>query len=144
MFHSRYARWFLLLLAGVLLVGGAFAYLVKDHIKETATGKPGTLMGQVTIGPNCPVESTATPCVTSPDAFRSRQVVVYAPTVLKKEIARVPLSPFGGYTVQLPPGQYTVDIEGSPADSSKDLPKQVTIVSDQITEFNFSIDTGIR
>ena len=71
-------------------------------------------------------------------------VIVYAATVFKKEVARTNLSPFGEYSIELPPGEYTIDTGYTGVDTSKDLPHQVTIEPGEITEFNFSIDTGVR
>ncbi len=142
MFHSKYAKWFLLLLAVVIIGGGALAFILRGTL--VATGEHGTLRGQVTVGPLCPVEHTGTTCTDPVSANRSREVIVYAATVLKKEVARTNLSPFGEYTLQLPPGEYTVDMGYVGVDSSKDLPHQVTIKPGETTEFNFSIDTGVR
>lgn len=142
MLHSKYARWFLILLAVVIIGGGITAYVLRGSI--VATGERGILKGQVTVGPLCPTEHKDTSCTDPVSANRGRVVIVYAATVFKKEVARTNLSPFGEYSIELPPGEYTIDTGYTGVDTSKDLPHQVTIEPGEITEFNFSIDTGVR
>lgn len=104
----------------------------------------GALTGRVTIGPLQPVAQAGQPDPTpGPEVFEGREVVVYNEAG-EKEIARSAIQSPGVYSLSLPPGVYTVDINHLGIDFSKDLPAQVTITSGQTTELNFDIDTGIR
>lgn len=143
MLHSTYARLLLVVLILVIVGGGVVAYLLKDSIGQTAPDTSGVIAGQVTLSPTCPAETEGAPCATS-DLYQGREVVVYATSVLKREIARTRLSPFGEYRLDLLPGEYTLDITYIGVDTSKELPKQITVEKGKITTFNFTIDTGIR
>ncbi len=138
-----FGRW----IAGGIVLGvliyAAYVLLIKV---PAANGDTGVLTGQVTVEGICggPDTASGTPCVTSPDDVRSRIVIVYAATVLKREVARANLTPFGEYRFELPPGQYTVDIAKNGADSSKALPATVSVDSKKTTTLNFTIDTGAR
>ncbi len=104
---------------------------------------PGVLKGTVTIGPLCPVE----PCNISPDqlaaVYAARKVIVYN-SDRTAEVKEVSLDQNGGYSTELEPGQYIVDINHAGIDHSPDVPRTVTIVSGQTVTVDISIDTGIR
>jgi hypothetical protein len=103
----------------------------------------GRLSGVVTIGPNCPVESTTQPCPTPPDAYAARKVLVYneAKTVL---LYTVDIDSQGLYLVDLPPARYTVDIKKAGIDRASGVPAVVEIKANTVTKLDISIDTGIR
>ena len=103
----------------------------------------GRLAGVVTIGPNCPVESTTNPCPTQPEAYRLRKILVYneAKTTL---LHVIDIDSQGLYFIDLAPAKYTVDLRGAGIDRSKDLPQTVEIHANAVTTLNVSIDTGIR
>jgi len=104
----------------------------------------GVLQGNVNIGPLSPVvregEKEPTP---DPSVFTSRQIVVFSKNG-KKEIIRTALNPDGSYSIELPVGEYLVDIDHSGIDFSKDVPLVVEIKSDQTYTLDIVIDTGIR
>jgi len=60
------------------------------------------------------------------------------------EVQRIAFEPDGTYRVELPPGSYRVELDGHGIDSSRDLPRAVTILPGQTTRLDVSIDTGIR
>ena len=103
----------------------------------------GTLQGQVTIGPICPVERPDQPCLPTPETYAARKVLVYGPdgTTL---VETVPLNQTGYYRVQLDPGTYVVDINHVGIDRSSDVPRTVTIHSGETITLDIAIDTGIR
>lgn len=102
----------------------------------------GTLTGNVSIGPLCPVE----PCTVSHDrlvaAYAARPITISTPagTVVASVIA----DPETGYTVALKPGTYVVDIPHQGIGGSRELPATVTIRSGATVRLDISIDTGIR
>ncbi len=101
------------------------------------------IKGTVTVGPNCPVQQQGVPCPTPPQAYTSREVLLYAldgRTLLQ----RMYFTPTGTYSFSVPPGTYVVDIPRQGIGGSSDLPKTVTLQPGQTAIINFSIDTGIR
>ena len=122
-------------LAGALLVTGG-------RILAPAPEGTGTLTGNVTIGPLCPVE----PCTVPPDrlaaAYAARPITIS--TASGTVVATVVADPVTGYAVPLAAGTYRVDIPHTGIGGSRDLPAAVTIRSGGITRLNISIDTGIR
>jgi hypothetical protein len=102
----------------------------------------GTLAGNVSIGPLCPVE----PCTVSHDrlvaAYEARPITISSTggTVVSTVIA----DPETGYLVVLKPGTYIVDIPHQGIGGSRDLPRTVTIRSGETVRLDISIDTGIR
>jgi hypothetical protein len=103
----------------------------------------GRLAGTVTIGPNCPGPVTTAPCPTPPDAYKLRKILVYneAKTSL---LHTVDIDSQGAYFIDLAPAKYTIDLKGSAADSTGDLPKTVEIHANAVTRLDVSIDTGLR
>lgn len=103
----------------------------------------GIIKGKVTVGPICPVERLDSPCPVPPEAYTSREVILYAAdgtTVVK----RMRFAPDGTYRFEALAGTYVLGIPNQGVGGSRDLPKTVTIKSGETFEVNFSIDTGIR
>ncbi len=102
----------------------------------------GTLTGNVSIGPLCPVE----PCSISHDrivaAYAARPLIIS--TTFGTEVTRVTADPDTGYTVTLNPGTYVIDIPHQGIGGGPGLPARVTIYGGRTTWLNISIDTGIR
>lgn len=102
----------------------------------------GTLTGNVSIGPLCPVE----PCTLSHDrlvaAYEARPITISTPA--GSVVATVTADPETGYSVALKPGTYVVDIPYQGIGGSRELPESVTIRSGETVHLNISIDTGIR
>ncbi|MBS3913728.1 MAG: hypothetical protein KG003_04470 [Bacteroidetes bacterium] len=97
----------------------------------------GYITGHVTLSPLCPVE----PCKPNPEAYTSREVVVYtSDKVTVKE--RIHLDSQGNYNVAIGPGSYFVQIV--PAGIGPGEKKSATVKSFETTTVNFDIDTGIR
>lgn len=103
----------------------------------------GRLSGQVTIGPNCPVEQVGQPCPTPPSAYALRKIVVYD-EVRTRLLFTVDIDSQGFYLVDLEPGKYVVDFKGVGLDRSSDVPKGIEIRANAVTALNVKIDTGLR
>lgn len=102
-----------------------------------------TIQGQVSIGPICPVEQVGVPCPVPPEAYTSREVILYASdgvTIVKSMYFFTD----GTYSFQVSPGTYVLDIPKQGIGGSSELPKTFTVKPGDIINFNFSIDTGIR
>ncbi len=101
----------------------------------------GTLAGNVTIGPLCPVE----PCSISRDqivaAYAARPLMINTPG--GAFVGSVTADPDTGYSISLRPGTYIVDIPHQGIGGS-DLPKTVTIRAGETVRLDIDIDTGIR
>lgn len=102
----------------------------------------GHLAGQVTIGPICPV-TTTNPCPTPAEAYAMRKVLVYDVTKTKL-LHTIDITPIGGYSIALSPGQYVVDFRGVGMDKSTDVPANVQIHAGLTTGLDIRIDTGLR
>lgn len=102
----------------------------------------GTLTGNVSIGPLCPVE----PCTVSNDrlvaAYADRPITISTPA--GTAVATVIADPKTGYVVSLKPGTYVIDIRHQGIGGSPELPATVTIQSGETVRLDISIDTGIR
>jgi len=104
----------------------------------------GILRGQVTIGPNCPVERIDNPCVTPPEAYASREFLVTTNDT-KKTVTTFYADMSGNYIVSLAPGSYVItSAKTGIGFMSKDLPHAITIQAGQTTTLNIDVDTGIR
>jgi hypothetical protein len=103
----------------------------------------GRLSGLVTIGPNCPVESTTNPCPTPPDAYALRKILVYDEAG-QKLLFTVDIDSHGLYAIDLLPGKYLVDVKKVGIDHTGSVPKVVEIRANTVTKLDISIDTGLR
>ena len=104
----------------------------------------GTLEGNASVGPICPVERPGIPCPVPKETYTSREIIVYSGDG-KTIIASTHLDENGHYRFALPPGNYVVDIgRRGFGNMSKDTPHQVTIRAEETTKFNLTIDTGVR
>ncbi len=121
------------------------ATTTPDTSTSTATTTPriaaGYITGHVIIGPNCPVEQIEKPCPTPPEAYTSRNVLVYAndKTSIQEQAH---LDTKGNFYIPISPGSYYVQI--SPTGIGPGEKKLVTVKSFATSTVNFNIDTGIR
>ncbi len=133
----------LLILAGA---GFYFSKSPKTEIKNTDTDSTeriaaGYISGHVDIGPICPVEREGMPCKIPPEAYSSRQVIIYESDGTSIQ-EKGKIDPQGNYKIALAPGKYFVQI--SPAGIGPGEKKPATIKSFETTVVDFDIDTGIR
>ncbi len=112
--------------------------------QSTTVTEKGFLQGKVTIGPLCPVERSPpdSKCQPTEETYKAWPIAVY--TFDKRtKIAQIEPLLNGTYKLELPVGNYTVNLE-KPYKFSKNLPVNVTIKKDKITILNIDIDTGMR
>ena len=124
-----------ILLAAPLAVGAGC--LAGPEIQK------GTLRGQVTIGPICPVERPDQPCLPTPETYAARKVLVRSGDGANP-VATVSLNQTGYYRVELEPGTYVVDINRAGMDRSPDVPRTITVAAGETVTLDIDIDTGIR
>ena len=62
----------------------------------------------------------------------------------KKEITQVTVNRNGNYRIELPPGDYMLDMQGPESRSVRVKPRPFTVVSNQTVRVDMTIDTGIR
>ena len=103
----------------------------------------GKLEGKVSIGPICPVEREGEPCPPPPEAFAARKILVFDAR-RSRLLETVSIDAQGFYRVSIKPAQYVVDINRIGIDSSKNVPRTVSITSGGTTTLDIDIDTGIR
>ena len=60
------------------------------------------------------------------------------------EVQRIAFGADCTYRVSLPPGSYRAELDRRGIDTSRDLPRTVTVQAGQTTRLDVSIDTGIR
>lgn len=120
-------------LLGVLILAGC----------PTPGRMPGILTGDVTIGPLSPVEKEGEDPPVPPEVYEARKIMVYTARG-NRLMQRVDIGHDGMYRVELPPGDYLVDINHIGIDHSPDVPAEVTIRPGETVRLDIDIDTGIR
>lgn len=120
--------------------------LVLLSLILTACGEKvpdGALVGDIDFFPFAPVATeNGEPLSPEIETFLTRTVVVR--DAAGKEAASAEVVLPGRYEFSLPPGNYTIEVELVGIEFSKEMPGQVVISSDQTTEYDIMIDTGIR
>jgi hypothetical protein len=132
--------FFILILIGITIV---IAVILNGMgSPQGSVDANGTLTGVVSIGPLCPVE----PCTVSPDQIVSAYSAhpIFIATTGGTAVTAVIAEPGTGYSVNLRPGTYIVDVARQGVGGSRELPATVTIRSGETVWLNISIDTGIR
>jgi hypothetical protein len=111
-----------------------------------ADGPRGTLAGQISVGPFCPVEVEGQECPPPPGTYESIQVLVYAQlgngNLL---VADTRPDATGHFELQLPSGSYRVALEhsiGIPGGPT--AIQEARVEAGATTSLSFDIDTGIR
>jgi hypothetical protein len=62
----------------------------------------------------------------------------------KTEVARVTANASGNYHVELPPGDYLLDVQRRPRGRVRATPRPFTMVSGQTVRVDMDVDTGVR
>ena len=137
----RYTKFMILKVKCILLV---IPLLILMGCAPSSSTKNGTLQGKVTVGPLSPVEQVGVPTSVPPaEVYTSRGIQINR-AGSDKAFKQLNFFSDGTYSIDLPPGEYTVTLQNTGMDRSPELPANITIQSDEITLLNISIDTGIR
>ena len=106
----------------------------------------GTLVGQISVGPFCPVEVEGEECPAPPGTYSSILVLVYARLPGgERLVAEIRPDESGRFELPLQPGSYRVTLDhslGIPGSPSPD--ERIRVESGRTTALAFDIDTGIR
>ena len=128
--------------AAVLLLAG----LGCNGSTLEAEGPAGSLIGEISVGPFCPVEVEGQECPPPPGTYRSILVLVYARLPAgERLIAEVRPNDAGRFELPLQPGSYRVRLEHSLGIPGAPRPdERFRIEAGRTTALTFDIDTGIR
>ena len=96
--------------------------------------------GVVLAGPQCPVETTESPCPDVPVPDLTVRVTTPAGT----EVAHAVTDAGGRFEVLVEPGDYVVQAVVGGAGPPSAKPQVVTVPGDGFAEITLSVDTGIR
>lgn len=113
--------------------------IVVSKIKSVIS--VGYVSGYISIGPFCPVEIEGQPCPVPPEAYSSRNVIIYKKDATT-EVKKGTIDAQGNYKITLDPGNYFVQIDPAGIDPGEKKP--VVIKASENTVLDFDIDTGIR
>ena len=119
----------------VMLIGSA---VLSDPVP------PGFVEGHVKIFPLSDVnlKDDGNPAKTITEAPYAEYPLLVLTRDGKKEITRVTADRNGNYRVELPPGDYILDVGARTPKRPK--PRPFTVVSRQTVRIDMTIDTGIR
>jgi hypothetical protein len=122
-------------------------FVIISCVKQNIVGGSGVLMGKISIGPLCPVETIPPDpnCLPTLATYKSWASAVWA---LDKSSKIATLDPKldGTYEVVLPTGNYIIDFDATRTNNvgGANLPSTISIANGDTTSFNINIDTGIR
>ena len=114
--------------------------------EQNGYGIAGVLKGKISIGPLCPVETIPPQpgCTPTAETYKAWSTAVWK---LNKTTKVATLTPTldGNYIITLPSGKYRIDFDTNVSfHSGSNLPTQITILPNDTTLFDITIDTGIR
>jgi hypothetical protein len=129
-------KWLLFIIIGLALILAAPSLIGCTSNNPIKTG---VLKGKVSIGPRPPGEiEKAYP----PEVYQPRKVMVYDADHVKL-IKQVDLDEKGYYRVELPPSDYTIDINYYGNDASSTVPRKLKIESDLHYNLDIDFNTGV-
>lgn len=106
----------------------------------------GILSGQITVGPNCPVETEGEACPPPAGTYEGILVMVHARLPRgERLVATVRADDAGRFALSLPAGSYrvalthSIGIPGAPP-----AVQEARVEPGATTELTFHVDTGIR
>ena len=126
------------------IVKTSLVLIVISSVAASDPVPPGFVEGHLKIFPLSDVnvaadDRTATMAAEAPYA---EYPLVVLTRDGKREITRVTPDQHGNYRIELPPGDYILDVEAEMPKRPK--PRPFTVVSKQTVRVDMSVDTGIR
>ncbi len=128
------------------LISSLFSNPLITPSPTTSPTVSSGITGTVKTRPTCPVSRPpiegypAMDCSDKPYPFA--EFIVSTAGIYPKEVARFTTNNNGQYAVSLPPGNYT--IESAVKVGIVVQIQSVTVKANQVTKFDFVLDTGIR
>ena len=109
-------------------------------------GPAGTLVGEISVGPFCPVEVEGQPCPPPPGTYQSILVLVYSRLPGgERLVAEIRPDDSGRFELPLQPGSYRVTLAHSLGIPGTPRPEEeIRVLAGRTTALAFDIDTGIR
>ena len=110
--------------------------MAQSNIPPTGSG----IVGQIKIGPTCPVVRIEDPCPDQP-----YQATLTVLTLDGQKVITFRTNTEGKFQVNLPPGDYVLHPENSskrPLPNAPDVP--FTVLSNAFTNITVTFDSGIR
>lgn len=128
-----------------LIIAGSLFLAVFGCCNQANCGTPsGFVAGQLKILSLKEVELAGG----RPSKFKAEKYAEYPLVVLtadrKKEVTRITADAEGNYRLELPPGNYVLDVQGRALGLVRAKPQRFTVVSNQIVRVDMDVDTGIR
>ena len=125
-------------------VAGGFLFIALIASGAIAGTTQGILEGHLIIASPKPVELAEgnTPGITS--GMYSKYPLVILARDTKREVTSIKADEKGNYRIELPPGEYILDVQGRAPKHIRAKPQQFTVVPDQTVKVDMKIDTGIR
>jgi len=125
-----------------LIVGGLF--LALTGLAPIKAVPSGFLEGHLKIILSREVElADGTPAPVTAENYAEYPLIVLSQD-RKTEVTRVTADRNGNYRVELPPGDYVLDVQRRPRGRVRATPQPFTVVSGQTIRVDMSVDTGIR
>ena len=125
-----------------LTLAGLFLALTQPA--STKAAPPGFLEGHLKILLSKEVElADGAPVPASAENYADYPLVVLSQD-RKQEVTRVAADTNGNYHVELPPGNYVLDIQRRPRGGVRTTPQPFTVASGQTVRVDLDIDTGVR
>lgn len=131
-------RSILAICVACLLAQGAIAWQGEHHPTT------GILQGRLTIfsPPTVALGDGETPTV-SPETYAEYPLVVLSADG-KKQIATVTADAKGNFRVELPPGNYVLDVQNRVRKHVRANPVKFTVKAGETVQVGMNMDTGIR
>ncbi|MGA8618349.1 MAG: carboxypeptidase-like regulatory domain-containing protein [Candidatus Sulfotelmatobacter sp.] len=119
-------------------------FLVLASSALVNAGPVGFLEGHLRIVSPKPVElAEASPQKFTPQSYAEYPLIIRTRDG-KKEIKRVTADKNGDYRIELPPGDYVLDVQGRAPGHVRAKPQPFTVASNHTVRVDMDIDTGIR
>jgi hypothetical protein len=124
------------------LIAGCVLLILAGSDATLNAEPAGVLEGHLSIVSSKPVELTDknTPSATE-ENYADYPLLVLSRDG-QKEIVRVTANSNGNYRVELPPGDYILDVQGRTRGHVRAKPERFTVISNQTVRVNMDIDLG--
>ena len=120
-----------------------FGLLALSSCAPEKTALDGTLQGKISIGPLCPVERIPPDpnCLPTAETFKAWPLAIFKG---EQKVKSFTADAQGNFRIDLPLGEYVIDLEQQRGIGGGNLPQDIIIQSGEITTLNIGLDTGIR